>query len=179
MTVFQGHIAQPHVTVPGRGAVFGKVPLSIRFWSKVKKTKTCWIWIAATNRGRAYMAFNHRPVAAARVSWQMHKGKVKKGLFVLHKCDNPLCVRPSHLFLGTQTDNLADMRRKGRQGIMTFEERSAILNRPETKLKRSLAMKATRWINDGRTNLRLNNNKSLPKGWRYGRLPYKHFSKER
>lgn len=49
-----------------------------------------------------------------RVSWMIHKGRLPRGLFVLHKCDVPLCVNPDHLFVGTQADNMRDMSQKGR-----------------------------------------------------------------
>lgn len=55
-----------------------------------------------------------RAVASHRISWEIHRGPVPKGLCVLHRCDVKACVNPEHLFLGTQDDNMADMKRKGR-----------------------------------------------------------------
>lgn len=89
---------------------------SARFWAKVHKTEQCWIWIAALFRETEYGAFsfNSRPISAHRFSWILHFEEIPKGLFVLHKCDCRRCVRPDHLFVGTQRDNMIDMRCKGR-----------------------------------------------------------------
>lgn len=87
-----------------------------RFWSKVEKTDTCWLWRG--NRLRAgYGRFwlGERTLMAHRVSWRIASGRDPGPLFVLHKCDNPPCVNPSHLFLGTQLDNMADKVLKCRQ----------------------------------------------------------------
>lgn len=87
----------------------------IRFFDKIKKTRSCWVWIAA-KRKTGYGCFKHRGkvLDSHRISWTLEKGDIPKGKWVLHKCDNPICVRPSHLFLGTPRDNVLDMIAKGR-----------------------------------------------------------------
>lgn len=90
-----------------------------RFWAKVNKTETCWVWTASTRPGGygQFMVWQGQLVAAHRLSWEMVHGPVPVGLCVLHKCDNPPCVRPEHLFLGTAKDNIHDMIKKGRRKI--------------------------------------------------------------
>lgn len=90
-----------------------------RFWEKVKKTDTCWIW-TGSKRNKGYGAFSYTVGGrliqgrAHRYSYELHKGAIRPGYFVLHKCDNPACVNPDHLFLGTNEDNIRDMLKKGR-----------------------------------------------------------------
>ena len=87
-----------------------------RFWSKVTKAPGdgCWDWTATHDR-KGYGLFHAgRNGRAHRVSWEMTHGPIPEGLFVCHRCDRPMCVRPDHLFLGTHADNTADMVAKGR-----------------------------------------------------------------
>ena len=95
-----------------------RVPLVERFWSKVRKTDECWVWTASKDReGYGEIA---RPgksagmLGAHRVSWEIHFGPVPEDMDVLHTCDNPPCVRPDHLYLGTHADNMRDMALRGR-----------------------------------------------------------------
>lgn len=86
-----------------------------RFWAKVEKTDTCWLWTGKRNRdGYGLSAFHYRCHPAHRVVWEMTYGPIPEGLRVCHHCDNPPCVRPDHLFLGTDRDNAADRHQKGR-----------------------------------------------------------------
>jgi len=95
-----------------------ELTLEDRFWAKVDKKgpNKCWEWTAGKNGG-GYGAIDEagKSLRAHRVSWELTYGSIPKGLCVLHHCDNKLCCNPSHLFLGTQADNIADKTAKGRQ----------------------------------------------------------------
>lgn len=95
------------------------------FWDKVEKTESCWNWTGATN-GRPSSGVSYgllkipktrKNISAHRMSYTLHNGAITSDQWVLHKCDNPLCVNPDHLFLGDAKSNVADMISKGRRVI--------------------------------------------------------------
>jgi len=94
-----------------------------RFWSKVNKTHTCWLWVASKRNADGYGSFdyNSKTVLAHRMTYEIKKGPIPNGKCVLHKCDTPLCVRPSHMFLGTHLDNSVDKIKKGRSRVLIGE----------------------------------------------------------
>ena len=90
-------------------------PIKNRFWENVRKTESCWWWKGTKNKnGYGVLGINGKTKLAHRLSWAISVSEIPIGKHVLHTCDNPSCVRPSHLFIGTQADNNLDMHNKGR-----------------------------------------------------------------
>lgn len=92
-----------------------------RFWEKVDKSgpNGCWNWTAST----VFFGYGEIGIGgkkkkrAHRLSWELHNGKIPADRWVLHKCNNPACVNPDHLYLGTPKDNMQDKKRAGRQNL--------------------------------------------------------------
>lgn len=93
-------------------------PVAERMRERVKKIAKsgCWEWQSTRNiQGYGILhIWNRRYGSTHRINWILHRGKIPRGLLVLHRCDNPICCNPDHLFLGTNKDNTHDMMRKGR-----------------------------------------------------------------
>lgn len=94
-----------------------------RFWAKVDKRSAseCWPWLGAKHSKRSEYGWFHvakapkrKKIGAHRLAWELANGAIPKGLQVCHHCDNPPCVNPAHLFLGTAKDNIQDCLRKQR-----------------------------------------------------------------
>jgi hypothetical protein len=133
---------------------------TLKFWARVDKNGPihpiygqCWLWIGSGEGRYGRMYRKGKSPLSHVMSWEIHFGEVSKGLCVCHKCDNPLCVNPDHLFTGTQSDNLKDMTAKGRRAcgsaIANFGEKNGnckltqeSVNRIKGRLKLKHTLKA-------------------------------------
>ncbi len=98
--------------------------LEERFWEKVDKKADgeCWNWLASKNQeGYGQFKIDGKMIKAHRVVYELVNGKIENDLFVLHKCDNPMCCNPKHLYLGTQQDNMTDMVNNNRHAKLKGE----------------------------------------------------------
>lgn len=99
----------------------------------IRNEDGCWGWKGTPSKpyGSLQYGGKYKTISAHRASWLLHKGEIPEGIFVCHKCDNPRCSNPEHLFLGTPTDNVLDMFKKGRHPIYKGE------NAPQARLNES------------------------------------------
>lgn len=102
-----------------------------RFFLKVQKTGTCWLWTGSKNKqGYGYFKVNGKVEKAHRISYFIHNGKIPNKRNILHSCDNPFCVNPKHLFAGTQSENMIDcVKKKRHQNQILTEKQIPIIRK--------------------------------------------------
>jgi hypothetical protein len=118
-------------------------PVEERLWAKVDKSGECWLWTGATAMGYGHLQRNGKAVKVHRLSYELEYGEIPEGMDVCHTCDNPLCVRPTHLWLGTHKENMHDRDRKGRNHAPKGERS------PKSKLMSQQVLEIRRLANQG------------------------------
>lgn len=118
-----------------------------RFFSNIKKEEGgigCWVWTGlASKQGYGRMTIKKRQKLAHRYSWEIHIGEIPDEMFVCHRCDNPTCVNPDHLFVGSRADNVKDMHEKNRNR----DDRGS--KHPMAKLNEDKVIQIRKKINNG------------------------------
>jgi endogenous inhibitor of DNA gyrase (YacG/DUF329 family) len=111
-----------------------KIPLmKIAFFDRIEKCEGCWEWIGSkTKAGYGIISFGGNPISAHRLSWKLHNGYIDSSDIVRHLCNNPICVNPEHLAIGTILDNARDRVRAGNSGKGS-KNNFAVLNEEKVK----------------------------------------------
>ena len=120
------------------------------FWSKVDKSGGCWEWTAGKNAG-GYGVFgmDRTSVLAHRLAYTLEVGEIPTGMVLRHNCDNPGCVNPGHLSLGTRKDNADDMVKRGRSGACGGDADQHGENNPSAKLDEADIVFIRYWLSQG------------------------------
>lgn len=125
------------------------------FWSRVDKSGDCWVWRGrCLQSGYGQLIVKKKVLLAHRVAFELTHGHIPPGLEICHRCDNPPCVNPAHLFCGSHADNMRDMKTKGRQsrGARPYRDghRNAKLNADSVREIRSLHQQGMSFVELGR-----------------------------
>jgi hypothetical protein len=126
-------------------------PMIERFWPKVNKTESCWLWLGAKDLD-GYGFIKRRDGAQIRAHRFIYENEnncsLLRGTQIMHKCDNPSCVNPHHLMMGTNQDNMDDMIRKGRKGLAKLTPEQVIQIYRSAESNKNLSKKYNVGINN-------------------------------
>lgn len=111
-------VSSQSISIPWHIINLSRMNTEEKFWSLINKSheSECWIWLGGVNnKGYGQFRLNGRLYMSHRLAYSLSKSEIPRGLFLCHKCDTPKCCNPSHMFIGTQSDNMIDRVVKNRQ----------------------------------------------------------------
>ena len=107
------------------------------FWKRVKKTSSCWFWTGSKNKDGYGRMERRLPMSSHRYSYELHFRRIPEGKILLHRCDNPSCVNPRHLLLGSHKTNAEDRRAKGRSALGVRNGRAKLSEKTVRELRKT------------------------------------------